>query len=43
MYLLTLNQSGGCQPCEKRCELCENYLLKTDKVYNPRYYCQISA
>ena len=29
----TLNQSGGCQPCEKRCVLCKNYLLKTDKAY----------
>ena len=30
----TLNQSGGCQPCEKRCVLCKNYLLKTDKAYS---------
>ena len=28
--LSTLNQYGGCQPCEKRCLLCKNYLLKTD-------------
>ena len=30
----TLNQSGGCQSCEKRCVLCKNYLLKTDKSYS---------
>ena len=29
------NQSGVCQPCEKRCKLCNNYLLKTDKVIRP--------
>ena len=28
----TLNQSGDCQLCEKRCVLCKNYLLKTDKA-----------
>ena len=30
----TLNQYGGCQPCEKSCVLCMNYLLKTDKAYS---------
>ena len=29
----TLNQSGGCQPCGRRCIMCKNYLLKTDKAY----------
>ena len=30
--LSTLNQYGGCQPCEKRCLLCKNYFLKQIKL-----------
>ena len=32
--LSTLNQYGGCQPCEKRCLLCKKIFIKTDKAYS---------
>ena len=31
--LSTLNQPGGCQPCEKRCVLCKNYSHQTNTKY----------